>query len=224
DDAFLDFPVAGLPSQGGGRYQGAKPWWRSCQTELIRGIVVRLYYSRFTTALHLGTLFLAALLLSVTLGLDTPLRDAPGSLLFIEGLITMSLVVEVALRAIVIGQGYLRSYSNVFDSFLAVLSASLFFYAAPNASRAKDDERQKEDVELSQSLVMARIILQFVRVMLIASHARRSRQSIFSAQSDVSFSDISELLKYSDLEQDLDFNVLREKELQERHRENDFGL
>merc|ERR1719167_1735840 len=122
----------------------------------------------------------------MTLGLDTPLRDAPGALLALEGVVSASLLAEVALRAMVLGWAYLRSWSNVLDSAVALASVGLLFLVAPQASRSKDFEAQKQDVELSQSLVMARTIVQFVRLALIASHAKRSRQA--NAADDVSFS------------------------------------
>eukprot|EP00931_Biecheleriopsis_adriatica_P069055 TRINITY_DN42948_c0_g1_i1.p1 TRINITY_DN42948_c0_g1~~TRINITY_DN42948_c0_g1_i1.p1 ORF type:complete len:243 (+),score=56.59 TRINITY_DN42948_c0_g1_i1:56-730(+) len=215
DEALLEPPVRSAAPVGTGS---------GSQMELLRGMVVRLYFSRLTALLYLATMVLAALLLCATLGLDTPLRDAPVALFVVEAIVTLSLVAEVVLRAIVLGHSYMKSWSNIIDCSVALVSAILFFIAAPAASRAKDDERQKEDLELSQSLVMARIIVQFCRVLLIASHARRSRQSLFSVQSDVSFANLSDLLQYSDLEQDFDFTLLREKDMQERHRKEDYGL
>merc|ERR1719436_2075765 len=101
-------------------------------------------------------------------------------------LVSFSLIMEVVLRAVVIGREYFNSWSNVLDSGVAIASFSLMFLAAPRASKAKDDEREKEDVELSQSLVMARMIVEFGRVLLIAGHVRRSRQA--NASDDISFS------------------------------------
>ena len=88
----------------------------------------------------------AALLLCITLGLDTPLREAPRLLLLLEALVTASLMLEVALRAFVQGRGYLKSWWNLLDLAMAVSSGGLFFLAAPRAAA----EAQKEDVELSQ--------------------------------------------------------------------------
>ncbi|CAK0855056.1 unnamed protein product, partial [Prorocentrum cordatum] len=109
--------------------------------------------------------------------MDTPLRDAPVMLLALESLVTLSLFAEVILRAVVLGSEYLRSWSNLLDSLAAAASAALLFWAAPRASRRRDFEGQKEDVELSQSLVMARIIVQFCRLLLIAQRAKRSHQA-----------------------------------------------
>eukprot|EP00811_Abedinium_folium_P000198 NODE_10180_length_1371_cov_3.975080.p1 GENE.NODE_10180_length_1371_cov_3.975080~~NODE_10180_length_1371_cov_3.975080.p1 ORF type:complete len:261 (-),score=103.87 NODE_10180_length_1371_cov_3.975080:441-1223(-) len=187
--------------------------------EVLKGAVVRLYYSRLTAFIYLATLLVAAVLLLVTLGLDTPLRDAPRTLTTLETVVTLSLFVEVSLRAVVVGREYFQSWSNVADAVIAVASAALMFWAAPRASRAEDFEKQKEDVELSQSLVMARTLMQFVRVLLIAQHARRSRQA--SASEDITF---SELIRDVNLDTDLDFSVLREMRLQEMHRAEDFGL
>merc|ERR1712241_952022 len=119
---------------------------------------------------------------------------------------------EVVLRAIVIGKDYLRTWSNILDSGVAAASISLIFWAAPRASKSKDYETQKEDVELSQSLVMARTMVQFGRVLLIANHARRSHQA--NASDDITF---SQLISDTDLDIDLDFGVLRERQLQEKH-------
>merc|ERR1719213_87954 len=105
---------------------------------------------------------------------------------------------EVVLRAIVLGREYLSSVSNILDGIVAIASASLLFVAAPRASKAEEFEKQKEDVQLSQSLVMARTIVQFGRVIMIAEHARRSRQA--KSSDDVAFSSLG----------DLDFSMLRE--------------
>eukprot|EP00913_Durusdinium_trenchii_P028019 g26270.t1 len=171
--------------------------------ELLRGVVARLYYSQITAGLYLATMVLAALLLCITLGMETPLRDAPRALLFLEGIITLSLVVEVILRAIVQGRNYLKSWWNAVDGSLAVLSSGLFFFAAPRAA----GEAQKEDVELSQSLVMARVIFQFVRVLRIASLARRASTA---RGPDVSFANVTEMLEFTDLE-DFDFTLLKQE-------------
>mmetsp|Transcript_47665 Transcript_47665/g.152221 ORF Transcript_47665/g.152221 Transcript_47665/m.152221 type:complete len:216 (-) Transcript_47665:126-773(-) len=200
----------GFQDGSGGSFHSGMP-----KLELLRGVVVRLYYSRATAALYLATLLLSGVLLAITLGMDTPLRDAPQALLWLEGLVSMSLFSEVALRAVVLGGVYLRSCSNILDSIVAIASASLMFWAAPRASRTKDFEAQKEDVELSQSLVMARTMVQLGRVLLIANHAHRSSQA--NSTDDISF---SKLLSGSDF----DFAVLRQRELQELHRSEDFGL
>eukprot|EP00439_Symbiodinium_sp_Y106_P025212 s79_g3.t1 len=191
------------------------------RSELFRAVVVRLYYSQLTAFLYLATMVLAAVLLCVTLGMDSPLRDAPRVLLFLEGLVTASLVLEVALRAVVLGASYLKSWSNAVDCIVAVLSAGLFFFAAPSA---RGDEAQKEDIELSQSLVMARVILQFGRVLVIASHARRARQEQSAANGEISFSQLTDLIEHADIEKDFDFSVLRAQEMQDRHRQDDFGF
>merc|ERR1740130_2438880 len=81
--------------------------------ELLQGAVVRLYYSKFTAVLYLATLLLAGVLLAITLGLDTPMRDAPGMLLGLEAIVSISLFTEVGLRAVVFGREYLRSVSNI---------------------------------------------------------------------------------------------------------------
>ena len=193
------------------------PWCPEVhKLELLRGMVVRLYYSQITAGLYLATLVLAALLLCITLGLDTPLREAPRALVFLEGFVTASLVVEVVLRAIVQGRSYLKSWWNVLDCSVAFVSGGLFFFAAPRAM----GEAQKEDVELSQSLVMARVIFQFARVLLIASYARRAGGTL--QPQPVSFANVTEMLEFTDL-QDFDFTLLKQ-ELQDRHRKDDFGL
>jgi len=189
--------------------------------DLLHGMVARLYYSRLTAVLYLGTLVLAGVLLAITLGLNTPLRDAPVALLGFEAIVSLSLSMEVTLRAIVLGKEYLRSWSNVMDVAVALASVSLMFWSAPRASRANDFEAQKEDVELSQSLVMLRIIVQFLRVLLITSHARRSRNA--KNVGDISFGDLSSLMTPGQFP-DFDFAVLQESELQEMHRTEDFGL
>lgn len=189
---------------------------QTMRMDLLQGAVVRLYYSKFTAFLYLGTLLVSGVLLAVTLGIDTPMRDAPGVLLFLEGLVTFSLFTEVLLRAVVLGREYLRSWPNILDAAIALASASLMFFAAPRASKAEEFEKQKEDVELSQSLVMARTLMQFGRVMLIAEHARRSRQS--KSSDDLDFSSLGAGAAGNLDLGDLDFAVLREHTLQAVHR------
>jgi hypothetical protein len=203
---------------------GAKLWAhlpeavRGMRVELLQGAVVRIYYSKITAFLYLGTLVLAGVLLAITLGLDIPLRDAPGLLLGLEGIVSISLFTEVVLRAVVLGREYLQSVANILDAIVAIASASLMFWAAPRASKAEEFEKQKEDVKLSQSLVMARTLVQFGRVLLIAQHARRSRQA--KSSDDVAFSSLGA----DGLDLDLDFAVLREQKLQARNRSEDLGL
>ncbi|CAE7949841.1 unnamed protein product, partial [Symbiodinium sp. KB8] len=115
DEALIERPARAATTPG--------------KSELFRAVVVRLYYSQLTAFLYLATMVLAAVLLCVTLGMDSPLRDAPRVLLFLEGLVTASLVLEVALRAVVLGASYLKSWSNAVDCLVAVLSAGLFFCA-----------------------------------------------------------------------------------------------
>lgn len=187
------------------------PQLRALNMDLLQGAVVRLYYSKFTAVLYLGTLVLAGILLAITLGLDTPLRDAPQVLLTLEAVVSLSLFMEVVLRAVVLGRSYMQSYANILDGLVAIASASLLFWAAPRASASQEYERQKEDVELSQSLVMARMLVQFGRVLLIAEHARRSRQA--KSADDISFASLSA---------DFDFSTLCEPQLQEKHRDEDY--
>merc|ERR1719389_397759 len=132
-------------------------------------------------------------------------------LLVLEGVVSLSLFLEVMLRAVVLGRDYLRSWPNILDGIVALASGSLLFFAAPRASKAEEFEKQKEDVELSQSLVMARILVQFGRVLLIAEHARRSRQAKSAGGQDVSFAGLTEL--------DFDFSLLRDERLLARNNE-----
>ncbi|CAK8986668.1 unnamed protein product [Durusdinium trenchii] len=201
----------------------------------------RLYYSQITAGLHKPVpaseksndkhdksmaLTMAALLLCITLGMETPLRDAPRALLFLEavaadgGIITLSLVVEVILRAIVQGCP-MKTFQNESErKGSAILSRLRFNFRGTaeverggwqpcraqlrcaaeiedvhllNKSEAPRaaGEAQKEDVELSQSLVMARVIFQFVRVLRIASLARRASTA---RGPDVSFANVTEML------------------------------
>mmetsp|Transcript_117023 Transcript_117023/g.331178 ORF Transcript_117023/g.331178 Transcript_117023/m.331178 type:complete len:232 (-) Transcript_117023:156-851(-) len=193
----------------------SSPYSGAVQAELLRGAVVRLYYSRFTAYLYIATFVLAGCLLVANLGMDTPLRDAPRVLVMLEALVSLSLFLEVVLRAVALGREYVRSCANLVDGAVAAASVFLMFWAAPQAVRAHNFEGEKEDVELSESLVMGRIIFQFVRVLLIAQHARRSKQA--KASEDVTF---SSLIGAPDL--NLDFAVLLERQLQEQRRSQDF--
>lgn len=67
-------------------------------------------------------------------------------------------------------------------------------------------------MELSNSLVMARTLVQFGRLLLIAQHAHRSRQA--KSSDDVAFSSLGA----DGLDINLDFALLREQQLQASHR------
>lgn len=223
-DSFCHLPEEfELASRSGSRRaegsEYAKEKWWQVRVELLQGVVVRVYYSRLTAAIYLATMLLAGVLLAITLGLDTSLKEAPGALLALEGLVSVSLFLEVGLRALVLGWQYLRTWPNVLDTLFAVASFLLMFVAAPRASKSSQFDRQKEDVELSQSLVMVRTMVQFGRVLLIAQHARRSNQA--RSAEDISF---SHLIQGKDLDIDIDFSLLRERSLQEHHRSEDFDL
>merc|ERR1719375_1965379 len=78
------------------------------------------------------------------------------------------------MRATVWGKDYLQTWSNVFDVVIAVASFNCLFIAAPSAG----SDEKKQDAELSQSLVMLRIIVQFSRILFIAEHAQRMRKAL----------------------------------------------
>merc|ERR1719316_1717850 len=155
--------------------------------ELLQVIVSRLYYSRLTTYVYGITLIVSALLLAITLGLDTPLRDQPGILSILDVLVNLMLVVEVALRWLLMGKGYLSTWSNRFDVFVAVLSSVFLYWKAPQA----DDAKQQQDVVFSDSLVMARIMVQFGRLYVVANSARRSKATD-NAEGEIDFASIEE--------------------------------
>mmetsp|Transcript_110763 Transcript_110763/g.196226 ORF Transcript_110763/g.196226 Transcript_110763/m.196226 type:complete len:231 (+) Transcript_110763:55-747(+) len=142
-------------------------WFLSMDSAKLKFLVKYLYYSRLTGLIYILTFLLAGLLFAINLGLDTPLRDSPTILLALEATITLSLVLEVGLRAAVLGYDYLRSWSNMLDTFIAAASVIMYFGA-----------QQMQDVELSQSLVMLRIIVQFGRILVIAEHAQRLRKAM----------------------------------------------
>merc|ERR1712032_602769 len=85
----------------------------------LRRVVTCLYYSRLTAALYLATFLLAGVLLAMTLGLNTPLRDAPRTMLLMELLVSLSLVLEVGLRAAVLRRAYLQTWTNLLDLIVA---------------------------------------------------------------------------------------------------------
>mmetsp|Transcript_15883 Transcript_15883/g.31104 ORF Transcript_15883/g.31104 Transcript_15883/m.31104 type:complete len:239 (+) Transcript_15883:1-717(+) len=156
----------------------------------LHAAVVVLYYSRLTAAIHAITFLIAGLLLATSLGLDTPLRTSPYTTLALEACVSLSLVAEVVLRAYIVGKRYLQKCANIVDVLVASLSTGFLFVAAP---RAGYSEERREDLGLSQSLVMTRIVMQFARLLLIAEHSQRSRRDGAKGE-----------------ELDLDFAALRE--------------
>merc|ERR1712137_8859 len=158
---------------------------------------------------YVGTFVVAAVVLSTTLGFYTPLSDHPRVLVVLEVLVNLSLILEVALRATVLGKAYLQSWYNILDVAMACLSGGFLFFEAPIDSRHGHRESTREDMELSQSLVMLRIIVQFARLLLIAEHAQRSRKSLQAADDVVMGSPFDDL--------NLDFALLRERDMQAKH-------
>lgn len=213
-DAFEVVSAGVVPTDGGFKRRND---WVNFKLQL-RVIVVRLYYSRLTAVLYGSTFLLAAVLLAQALGFDTPLGGEPRLRFLLETLITMSLLVEVALRAVVLGREYLDSWYNIFDGTIALASGFFLFWASPLSSPKSElknafSEEKQEDLELSQSLVMVRIIVQFARVLLIVEHTQRLRRERDGGGDVPDFDEI-----------DLDFGVLQEKVLQSRRRGEDDGL
>mmetsp|Transcript_36708 Transcript_36708/g.104432 ORF Transcript_36708/g.104432 Transcript_36708/m.104432 type:complete len:169 (-) Transcript_36708:112-618(-) len=167
--------------------------------------MLQLYYSSATAPYHCVTFFLAGVLLLTSLGFETPLRSRPRVVLLLEALVTFSLIAEVFLKAVVLGSGHLRSCSGALDATMGGLSAVFLFFEAPTA---RFGEQKRVDLELSQSLVMLRILVQFGRLLVIAEHAHRAGR-LRAATSP--FDELG-----------LDFSNLRRCELEAQWDEEDF--
>jgi len=165
-------------------------------------LVEQLYYSHLTAPLHCLTFLLATVLLLTTLGFLTPLSGRPHFVLGLEVVVTATLAMEVGLKATVMGRVHLRTWTGALDACIAVVSVGFLIFEAP---LAKFRSERREDLELSQSLVMLRILVQFGRLLLLAEHAQRARKkSVYTSLEDLS----------------LDFSALREWELRMQQQED----
>merc|ERR1719329_161713 len=110
-------------------------------------------------------------------------------------------------------QVYIKTWSNLLDVILAGSSAGLLLWEAPHEIF---QSKTQEDVELSMSLVMVRILVQFGRVLMIAEHAQRARQAKAALEL------LPGRLGDSPLEElDLDLSVLRKQGLGGNLNEDD---
>merc|ERR1740129_1163794 len=165
-------------------------------------VVVFLYYSNLTAPIYAIMFGLAGGLLLTTLGFDTPLAKHAKAVLVLEVVVTSSLVIEVIMKYSVLGMLFLQTGLGSLDMLVAATSATFLFLQAPLA-RFKVD--RKEDMELSQSLVMLRILIHFGRLLVLAEHTERARRvkSKNSAKEALSFN----------------FSVMQERELRKRQRD-----
>ena len=169
----------------------------------LRELVTWMYFSRATAFLHVFTFLVAAGILVTTLGLSTTLRNSPRLMCSLEAFVCLSLVVEVLLRT-AMSWDYLYSLHGFVDCCVAFTSVGLLFWVSKRNLHGRERD---QDIELSQSLVMLRIIIQFARVLLAIEHVRRSEKGE------------SELIG-SGSEFDMNFAVLREQALKARHRDD----
>mmetsp|Transcript_22173 Transcript_22173/g.40794 ORF Transcript_22173/g.40794 Transcript_22173/m.40794 type:complete len:245 (+) Transcript_22173:98-832(+) len=180
--------------------------WVSLSDETVKVLVVRLYYSALTARLHAMTFVLGAILLTTALGFDTPLRGRPHLQFFLEACVSLSLALEVALKIRMFGCEYAKSYSNVLDAVVALASIAMLV----GGENAHSKATHTEDIELSESLVMMRIMMQFGRLLIIAEHVQRSRKYQSGDEMASPFDDL-----------DFDFGLLRERGARTGHRPYD---
>mmetsp|Transcript_6127 Transcript_6127/g.14639 ORF Transcript_6127/g.14639 Transcript_6127/m.14639 type:complete len:247 (+) Transcript_6127:97-837(+) len=180
--------------------------WVSLSDETVKVLVLRLYYSALTARLHAMTFLLGAVLLTTALGFDTPLRGRPHFQFLLEACVSLSLAMEVALKIRMFGLEYAKSYSNVLDAVIALASIAMLV----GGENAHSKATHVEDIELSESLVMMRIMLQFGRLLVIAEHVQRSRKYQSGDEMASPFDDL-----------DFDFALLREKGARTGRRPDD---
>jgi hypothetical protein len=137
--------------------------------EIAQGIANRFVHSRAYIILYLSMTALSVTTIALSIA-----DGCPGLAFYIlEIIINTSMIVEVAIRFIAFGRQFWKSPFNIMDLIITVICAVtiLVIFFAGCGSTSKEEEL------LDTLLLVARNVLQFVR---LASVMRHSGQSIFS--------------------------------------------
>ncbi|KAL8444413.1 hypothetical protein Emag_005508 [Eimeria magna] len=143
----------------------------------LRRICREAYYSRVMAYLYLGVLGLNVWILLKCVVLS-PI-DAP--LVLAESFVTLMLILEVSLRAVVMGPAFFSSCAHLFDCLVSVLCVALLIGSGDLQTlrrRPRAPPEAADDV-LRQSLTALRIATQLMRVVPLALHQRRARVSFY---------------------------------------------
>ncbi|KAL8273608.1 hypothetical protein Esti_002430 [Eimeria stiedai] len=139
----------------------------------LRRICREAYYSRVMAYLYLGVLALNMWILLKCVILS-PI-DAP--LVLAESFVTLMLILEVSLRAVVMGSAFFSSCAHLFDCLVSALCVALLIGSGDlqTLSRRPRAPPEAADDVLRQSLTALRIATQLMRVVPLALHQRRAR-------------------------------------------------
>ncbi|KAL8445396.1 hypothetical protein Emed_005663 [Eimeria media] len=139
----------------------------------LRRMCREAYYSRVMAYLYLGVLALNVWILLKCVVLS-PI-DAP--LVLAESFVTLMLILEVSLRAVVMGPAFFSSCAHLFDCLVSVLCVALLIGSGDlqTLSRRPRAPPEAADDVLRQSLTALRIATQLMRVVPLALHQRRAR-------------------------------------------------
>lgn len=157
------------------------PWLPVCFSE-VREACKKAYYSQLMGLIYLGVLGLNVWILLKCL-LQSPV-DAP--LVVAETFVTLMLVLEVSLRALVMGRAFFASCAHLFDCGVAALCLALLCGSgdlqalgrgpgAPGSPGGPKGSSGSPDELLRQSLTALRIATQLVRIVPLAMHQKRAR-------------------------------------------------
>ncbi|KFH12456.1 putative transmembrane protein [Toxoplasma gondii VAND] len=144
--------------------------WR----EALSIVANRLYYSRFTAYLYLFVFLLNAWVLLRCLTLSVVNVWVVAAEVFV----TFMLLLEVSLRALVVGRAFFFKFENLFDVAVTVLCVALLCISDDLwGSLADRDRPPPEEVDdiFRQSLTAFRFSTQLLRMVTIALHQKRSQ-------------------------------------------------
>ncbi|PFH38307.1 hypothetical protein BESB_006480 [Besnoitia besnoiti] len=144
--------------------------WR----EMLKIVANRLYYSRFTAYLYLFVFLVNAWVLVRCLTLSVVDFWVVAAEIFV----TIMLVVEVCLRALVVGRPFFFKFENIFDIAVTGLCVALLCVSddiwGTIAGRERPPPEEIDDI-FRQSLTAFRFSTQLLRMVTIALHQKRSK-------------------------------------------------
>ncbi|OEH74112.1 uncharacterized protein LOC34622744 [Cyclospora cayetanensis] len=139
----------------------------------FRGLCRAVYYSRLMAYMYIGVLALNAWIL-IRYILCSPV-DCP--LVIAEAFVSLMLLLEVALRALVMGPAFFSSCAHLFDCGVTVLCLALLIGSGDlqSLSRRPRAPPESPDDVLRPSLTALRVSTQLMRIVPLALHQKRAR-------------------------------------------------
>ncbi|CBZ55900.1 conserved hypothetical protein [Neospora caninum Liverpool] len=142
--------------------------------EALQIVANRLYYSRFTAWLYLFVFLLNAWVLVRCLTLSV----VDLWVVCAEVFVTLMLLLEVCLRALVVGRPFFFRFENIFDIAITVLCVALLCISddlwGSLAGRDRPPPEEVDDI-FRQSLTAFRFSTQLLRMVTIVLHQKRSK-------------------------------------------------